>query len=230
MHQEIQDPTNCLLAEMKQHFGSPHLLSKEDVSAYYRIMEGYLKALKPTDFVLKMLVRDMTDNTWEKLRSGRYKTLTIEQRVRKRAEYQAQRLKAAAQQAKEHQDNAAERKAVQGTGDEVNLRAWELEVAVEDSANEIHELLNRAAADREHASAMQEVFDVYDRFDDRQSVSIKRVNDSLELFAWYEDRAKAVRPRQSDEIIDAEVVLVAEEKTSEPVETPLIPNPSAEAP
>jgi hypothetical protein len=230
MHQEIQDPTDCLLAEMKQLFGPPHLLSKEDVSAYYRIMNGYLKALKPTDFVLKMLVRDMTDNTWEKQRIGRYKTVTIEKRVRKRAEYQAQRSKAAAQQAQEQQDNATERKAVQGTADEVNLRAWELEVEVEDSANEIHELLKRTAADREHASAMQEVFDVYDRFDDRQSVSIKRVNDSLELFAWYEDRAKAVRPRQSNEIIDAEVVvLVAEEKTSETVETPLVPNPS-EAP
>ena len=65
MPQEIQDPTEGLLAEMKQLFGPPHLLSKEDVSAYYRIMEGYLKALKPTDFILKMLVRDMTDNLGE---------------------------------------------------------------------------------------------------------------------------------------------------------------------
>ena len=55
------------LAELEKLF-KPPVLSSEDQNTYYAIMARFLESLKPRDFVERILVKDLTDSTWEIMR------------------------------------------------------------------------------------------------------------------------------------------------------------------
>jgi hypothetical protein len=65
------------LAELKK-LCTPPVLSSEDVKTYYTIMTRFLELIKPRDFVELLLVKDLTDSTWEIMRYSNHKTLLIE--------------------------------------------------------------------------------------------------------------------------------------------------------
>src|SRR5262249_30256643 len=67
------------------------VLSSEDLKTYYTIMERFLECLKPRDFVERVLVKDLTDSTWEIMRLSRHKTMVIEREHERHLEIQAKR-------------------------------------------------------------------------------------------------------------------------------------------
>jgi hypothetical protein len=55
-------------------FGPPPLLEGEDAAAYDELLARISKAVKPSDFIEKIWVRDIGDLTWEIMRWRRLKT------------------------------------------------------------------------------------------------------------------------------------------------------------
>jgi hypothetical protein len=58
-------------------FGPPPLLEGEDAAAYDDLLVRISTAVKPTDIILDILVRDVVDLTWEALRLRRLKTALL---------------------------------------------------------------------------------------------------------------------------------------------------------
>ena len=78
------------LAELKK-LCTPPVLSSEDVKTYYTIMTRFLELIKPRDFVELLLVKDLTDSTWEIMRYSNHKTLLIEREHERHLEKQKKR-------------------------------------------------------------------------------------------------------------------------------------------
>jgi len=59
-------------------FGPPPLIEGEDPGQYADLWEQIARAFQPKDFIEKILVRDITDRTWEIFRLRRLKTKYLE--------------------------------------------------------------------------------------------------------------------------------------------------------
>jgi hypothetical protein len=61
-------------------FGDPPLMRGEDVEAYNKLMDEFVKLVEPRDMIEWWWVKDMTDHTWEIRRLRRFKVLFVELR------------------------------------------------------------------------------------------------------------------------------------------------------
>ena len=68
------NPTPIDLDKLKSILGPPPLLSTESAESYDAMLFHYMDALKPRDFLLQMLVKDLVDADWE---SSRFPTTQI---------------------------------------------------------------------------------------------------------------------------------------------------------
>jgi hypothetical protein len=99
MTQELQEkPTPyylLVLIEIKKLCGPPPILSSENAKAYDTMLFRLIESLKPHDFLDGLLIKQVVDNEWEKIRLGRHKILQMERGHRQHLE--SRRIKAAAQ-------------------------------------------------------------------------------------------------------------------------------------
>src|SRR5262245_32577052 len=204
------------LAELKRLF-TPPFLSSENLKAYYTIMTRFLKCFKPRDFVEQMLVKDLTDATWEIDRYSRHKTMVIEREHERHLEIEAQRRqkeqKRKADIAEAIKAKAAERAGETkkaepgeqaGTPTSQFERWLELEHVTDGSVSDVDEILFGAADELDHAKALQSGIDYFEQLDRLMSVQVARRNDVIEQIEFYR-RGLGQHLRQiADEIIDAE--------------------------
>ena len=201
MANELQKTTNeHAWLDLKTQFGEPPVLSTESSEAYDAILAGLVASHKPWDCMSKMLVRQMADFIWHILRYERHKSWTIERRHRKRVEFQARRAKAAADKKKARAEEVVE-KTNEGSP-ELN-RLLELLDVHESTYQDVDDILNRSAEELDHAQALEDGIDYYERLDDLRNSASRGLKDTFRQFCEYRE-ATAWQNQQLREIIDAE--------------------------
>src|SRR5664280_498912 len=214
MSQDLKTETIATdLAELKKLFGPPAVLTTENVDSYYAIMARFVECFKPGDFMMQMFIKDLTDTTWDAMRCTRHKTLAIERQYRQRLEYQARRVKEAAQR----KQLAAPVKKDDENCSPVLERSIELLNVFDGTVDDVKEILARTPTDIDHARALENTIEYYERLDGFLGVAIARRNDVLEQINLYSDGLGHYLRRVSDDIIDAEF------SETKPDEVPLVP-------
>jgi hypothetical protein len=227
------------LAELKKLF-TPPVLSSEDLKTYYAIMGRVLECIKPRDFVEQMLVKDLTDATWEIDRYSRHRTMVIEreherhlemqakrrkEERRKKAadakwdakaeaiiaEYEAKRAKAA-EQADETKEGEPGEQAGAPTS---QYERWlELEEVIDGETSNVDEIVEGPADDLDHAKALEASIGYYQQLDRLMSVQEGRRNEVLEQIEFYRQGLGQHLRQISDNIIDGEFSETKEEALS----------------
>jgi hypothetical protein len=208
-----------VVAKLKALFGPPPVLSTEDAKAYDEIMLRLIGCIAPRDFMEQLLMKQLTDHTWDMRRYTCHKTLSIERKFRQRLGFLAKRAKAAAQD----RDGKARRPA-EGDGKPVTelVRMYDLEEFVDSTVQDVDGILERLPAEFDHARALESAIEYHEHLDQLLSTAIARRNDVLDQLDRYR-RGLGGRLREvSDEIIDAEFKEVEAEPTEN--EVPLAPS------
>jgi hypothetical protein len=206
-------------AELKALFGPPPILSSENGKAYDEIMVRLIECFAPKDFMEQMLMKQLTDHTWDIKRYTYHKTLSIERKFRQRLGFLAKRAKAAAQS----RDGQARRPA-DGDGKPVTelVRMHDLEDFVEGAVQDVDAILEWVPAELDHARALEGAIEYHARLDEMLNTATARRNDVLDQLERYRQGLGRSLRRVSDEIIDAEFNHVeAEPKENE---VPLAPS------
>jgi hypothetical protein len=95
----LLNPTtiDARLAQLRDLFGPPPVLSSENLKAYEEMLRRFIECFQPQDFFETVLMKDVTDGTWEGARCSRHKVLLLDRRYRDRREAEAKRRKESAQ-------------------------------------------------------------------------------------------------------------------------------------
>jgi hypothetical protein len=95
----ILNPTtiDARLAQLRDLFGAPPVLSSENPKAYEEMLRRFIECFEPQDFFETVLMKDVTDGTWEGARCSRHKVLLLDRRYGDRREAEAKRRKESAQ-------------------------------------------------------------------------------------------------------------------------------------
>jgi hypothetical protein len=217
MNQEKSTAT--ILAELKDLFGPPPVLSTENAKAYDEIMLRLIECFAPRDFMEQLLMKQLTDCTWDMKRYTCHKTLSIERKFRQRLGFLAKRVKAAAQNA----DGQARRPA-EGDGKPVTelVRMYDLEDFVHSTVQDVDAILERLPAELDHARALEAAIEYHARLDELLNTAIARRNDVLDQLERYRRGLGGSLRKVSNEIIDAEFSVAELEPTEN--EVPLAPS------
>jgi hypothetical protein len=81
------------LAELRNLFGPPRVLSSEDRDHYNEMWDKLTECLNVKDFVELMFVTQVMNETWRISRYVRHDALAVERRFRQSLEFQAMRNK-----------------------------------------------------------------------------------------------------------------------------------------
>jgi hypothetical protein len=169
------------LAEMKELAGAPPVLSSESVAAYDKMMLRFIECFMPRDFMEQMLIKHLTDSTWEINRYTRHKPMQMERKFNQLLEHRAQRAKAAAAQNKQAQA---------GTLAGANRE-------------EVEAILRQSPTELDHAEALEHGIDYAERLDKMLNAATARRDDVLEQLDRREGLGRYLRG-VSDEIIDGD--------------------------
>jgi hypothetical protein len=86
------------LAQLRKLFGPPPVLpDSESIEAYEEMLLRFIECFQPQDFFETVLMKDVSDGTWEAARYARHKVLLMHRRYRDRREAEANRRKESAQ-------------------------------------------------------------------------------------------------------------------------------------
>ena len=206
------------LTEIKKLF-TPPVLSSEDLKAYYTIMTRFLECLRPRDFVERMLVKDLTDSTWEMSRYSNHKTMVIEREHQEYLEIQAERRKEERKKTGANAELRAERaKAAEQAGEtkegEPSEQAgaptsqyerWlELEEAIDGGISDVDEICDDPADELAHAKALESSIEYFEQLDRLMQVQRACRNDALKEIEFYREGLGQQLRQISDDIIDGE--------------------------
>jgi hypothetical protein len=208
--------TTPLLAELKMLFAQPPVLSTESELAYYSVMAKFLECFAPEDFMMKILVKDLTNETWEIMRLDRHKTLTIDRRYSQHLKFQKERKKLRDQR-KEAIAQRAEKLANPPTAEE---RAFEAELHLVDVVGDVDEILERGPQELDHAKGLESGIEYYERLGQARDQAIKRRNEILELMSLYREGLGQSLRQVSERIIEGECKEIASEEA--PLVSPAI--------
>jgi hypothetical protein len=206
-----------ILAELKDLFGPPPVLRTEDPKAYDGIMLRLIQCFAPRDFMEQLLMKQLTDQTWDMKRYTHHKTLSIERKFLQRLGSLAKRAKAAGQK----QDGQA-RKPIEGDGQPLTelVRMYDLEDFIQGTVQDVDAILERLPAEFDHARALEASIDYHTRLDELLSTATARRNDALDQLERYRRGLGGLLRKASDEIIYAQCSV--EELTTN--ESPLAPS------
>jgi hypothetical protein len=197
--------SNCVIssqsitvAQLKEMFGPPPLLSSESIEAYDKFLAGLVDCFNPSDPFEAMLVRQVADETAFAARYTRHHTLAIDGRLRRLREFQAKQAKALAERKSGRASANAERAKSPQNEDE---RMMELVDVLENTLGEVDGILDRAKTERDHARALESAVGYIEQLDNLLNSAIARRNVALrQLEAYREGFGRHLR-RVSDEVI-----------------------------
>jgi hypothetical protein len=219
MSQELQSKSNEPdLAEFKKIFGPPPLLTTESIEAYDAILTRFLECIRPEDFVVQMLIKDLANHEWEVLRCMRHKTWAIERKSGLWLGYQERRQKLEAQRKAELVQHT-ERLDKPATDPE---RIGELESFDYATIKDVDEIFVRTDEELAHARGFELGIEYYERLDKLLHAAIIRRNDCLDQITHYREHLGHRLRQVSDAIIDAEFKTIDE--GVKPAEAPLVPS------
>ena len=187
---EISAMHDHVVVEAKKLFGQPPILKSEKESDYYLVLQEFWNHYKPKNFLQKLLIRDMTNALWDEQRYTRNIQLAVEQKLRRRLEFQLKRAKVHSETNAARQQAAQERKEME-ENPELNtdsIRELDLEAVISDSADEITDLLNQEANDHHNAQALRDSMSDIAWLDDRKSIALERRYKAWDLYKEYSER------------------------------------------
>jgi hypothetical protein len=185
--------------QFENFFGPPPVLSTESAEVYKAILSFCSDSVKPKNFIEHLLVRDVVDASWEIRRYVAHKTLMIDRKYRNRIEYLARRAKEVA----ENPDAIRLRKDAKESLTELD-RAYELEFAAEATLHDVTKIIKREPVDLDHARALEEGIEIYEKLDRLLNAAIARRDNALSQLERYRNGLGQHLRRVSDGIIDAE--------------------------
>jgi len=193
------------LAELKELFGPPPVLSSEDSKAYDAVMVRFVECIKPKDFIEQMFIKDLTDSTWEIKRYSRHKALLIEREYDALVEEAEQDEEAQQDQQTEQKEQTEQDEQTQQADSPTQYeRMLELEQVVDSAVPDVDEIVTSTPEELLQAEALESGIDYYERLDRLMGVAMGRRKDVLEQIDLYRVGLGERLRRVSDEIIDAE--------------------------
>ena len=219
MTQELMKSANIInSAELQELLGPPPVLSSESMKAYDEIAVRLMHCFKPRDFMEQLLIRQLVDNNWELMRYTRHKAMSIERKARLFREFQAKRARKLA----EMKEKPASKLAGSDRQPATELgRMYALEDTVEGTVEDVDAILDKPAAEHDHAHALEKSIAYYLQLDQLLNTAIGRRNDTLEQLERYRRGSSKWLRTASDEIIDAEFNDVASQPQDQ---APLVPS------
>jgi hypothetical protein len=169
------------------------------MESYDAICTQLMARYKPRDIMEQMLIRTVIDATWEAFRCCRHKALSIERRFRQRLEYQAKRSNLSAQQ-----KAALAREEKPGNPPTLLDRLNQLDEVVGSTVNDIETILDQLPTEFDHARALQESIEYYERLDRGHNAALTRQTDAFEQFFQYRTLMSQHFGPASDNVIDAD--------------------------
>jgi hypothetical protein len=213
MSKELQTAANLLSStEIKELLGPAPVLSSENEKSYKEILDRLMECLAPRDFMEQLLIKQLSDCTWEMARYVRHKTLSIERNYRLFREFQAKRTKALAQM----KDARAHKLAIDEPATALG-RMRELEDIVDETLSDIDAILEKPAKELDHARALEKSMHYHLQLDQAYNTAVARRNDTLEQLDRYRRGSMKRLRKASDDIIDAEFNDVAAKANDIPV-------------
>jgi hypothetical protein len=195
-------------AEINELLGPPPILSSERRKAFDSIQARFVEAIKPKDFIEMMLIRDLTIHTWDLMRYSRHKALAIERKYKEFAAIEDSRKKAEQQRKEAWAARGHEQPGKPTT--EID-RLFDLEVAVEDSVNDIDAIVAQRPEELQYAKALEAGIEYYERLDRLMSVATRRRDETLQQIDMYRHGLGAQLRRVSNEIIEGDFEQKADE-------------------
>jgi hypothetical protein len=89
---ELALTTACIVADIKTSFGAFPVLRGEDASRYDRILFDVVRGYWPSDFIGRMLCRDIANAVWFELRFDRHTQFSYDNLLLEKIELQKKRL------------------------------------------------------------------------------------------------------------------------------------------
>ena len=178
-------------------------------NTYYTIVARFLESLKPRDFVERMLVKDLTDSTWEMMRYSNHKTLAIE-----RQHHLNLKIQGTLRELKEKEKAAianCDGKTETVTAESHPKREKTAEQRGETKEDELGEQAGAATSQNEgcadeldHAKALEGRIEYFEQLDRLMRVQVARRNDALEQIEFYRRGLGQHLLQISDDIIDGD--------------------------
>ena len=199
MTRQIFKPTPLEINKFKDIIGQPAILSTESADSYDAMFKQYMEALRPRDFLLQLMVKDLVHYEWVCLRLRRQQVLAIERRDRIAKELQDQRGKPAKQ--KRIAAAPADQEPLSlGPGIE-RSRGQSIEVITANSATPLDLAL---------AHAMEDAIDYYEQLDRMEGVALAKRISTLEQMKHYNQALVDQEQRLRDRMFEMEIEAVQE--------------------
>lgn len=171
--------TDSRLAELNELFGEPPVLpNSESIAAYQEMMRRFIECFEPQDFFETVLMKDVTDGTWEAARSGRHKVLLLHRRYRDRREAEAKRRKEWAVKKSELAKRVAAAKAEPAT---------EPEDALDHLVDECDAILLEPATELDHNRVLEAALVYVEKLDKAQMIALAKRDIALRQLEWYRE-------------------------------------------
>jgi hypothetical protein len=201
------------LAELRQLFGPPPVLSSESRQSYDEIMARLMEGFAPRNIIEQMYIKELADCTWEMVRYTRHKTLTLQRRFQPRLDYQTQRQGVAAQS----NDTLAK-----GPAQQTGVSAATPDDVLDGLVKEIDDILLKPAAELDHVRALEVAIVKLERINKLLNPARARRDNILEQIERYRAGLGQRLRRISDKIIATELAAVATQpkQVAEPLVTP----------
>ena len=199
--------TDSRLAELNELFGEPPVLpNSESTAAYQEMMRRFIECFKPQDFFETVLMKDVTDGTWEAARAGRHKVLLLHRRYRDRREAEAKRRKEWAVKKAELAKRVAAAKAEPAT---------EPEDALDQLIDECDAILLEPATELNHNRVLEVTLVYQEKLDKAQMIALAKRDMALRQLEWYREGLG----RRLRVVSDAFITDQANEAAAEPAQT-----------
>jgi hypothetical protein len=176
----VLNPTtiDARLAQLRELFGPPPVLSSENLKAYYEMLRRFIECFQPQDFFETVVMKDVTDGTWESARYSRHKVLLLDRRYRDRREAEANRRKESAQSKAELARRIAASKGEPAT---------EPVEALDHLVAECDAILLEPATELDHNRLLEVTLVYIEKLDKAQIIALAKRNKALEQLEWYRE-------------------------------------------
>jgi hypothetical protein len=171
--------TDGQVAKLNELFGEPPVLpNSESIAAYQEMMRRFIECFKPQDFFETVLMKDVTDGTWEAARAGRHKVLLLHRRYRDRREAEVKRRKEWVMKKAELAKRVAAAQAEPAT---------EPEDALDHLIDECDAILLEPATELDHNRILEATLVSQEKLDKAQVIALAKRDMALRQLDWYRE-------------------------------------------
>jgi len=187
------------IEQLRELFGPPPALASEEPERFEKLFIRLATSIKPQDFMELLLIWHFTCESWNLNRYARHATFSIERRRQEQLYFEAQRAKL---QETRRLPRSGTTFANAVAADIAALANLEEKVLAVDE--EVGEILDRKASERDHNLALQRSIVFQDQLDKLMNSATRRRNDALNQLEIYRTGLGAHAKELAEQILDGE--------------------------